>query len=41
MLGKGIAMFKQRFSDVEDACALAQAILDIIWEQMFVLNIQN
>jgi chemotaxis protein methyltransferase CheR len=38
MLGKGAAMFKQQFSNADDACALAQAIVDTVREPMVVLD---
>jgi PAS domain-containing protein len=34
----GAMMFKQQFSDAQDACALAQAIVDTVREPMLVLD---
>jgi len=31
-------MFKKQFSDVEDACALAQAMVDTVREPLIVLD---
>jgi hypothetical protein len=33
-----LAMFKKQFSDVEDACALAQAMVDTVREPLIVLD---